>query len=92
MLFKTIEKVNIKKPDKSIIILEAGVEVDLPEKYITHPKLEVVTKIKSKVAAKKKNVVDLDLNKDGKVDKKDYSIMGRELGKRGRSSKKKVKK
>ena len=47
---------------------------------------------KKKEVKTEKPKIDLDVNKDGVVDKKDISIMAKELGKKGGRPKKKNKK
>jgi hypothetical protein len=86
MKFKLLKKANIKGPDGLFLTKNEGDIVDLPESYIIHPALEEVKE------GKKKQNIDLDVNKDGKVDKKDAKIMAKHLGSRGGKSKKSKKK
>lgn len=55
MLFKAKKKVNVKQPDGLFASLHKGDEIELPEKYLIHPDLEVVEakKVVKKAATKK---------------------------------------
>lgn len=88
MEFEANKTVTIKFKDR-MITLQPGESIDLPEKFSTHPAL---------ICKNCKINMDLDINKDNKVDEKDYQIMSMESGKhygktggRPKKSKKKAK-
>ena len=86
----TDKSVSKKLPDKEQVTLKPGDSYDFPDSpgYSNDPRLEVVGK---KVEKVDKKVNELDLNKDGVVDKKDSSIAAKVLGSVKKKAKKKKK-